>query len=302
MAGLIVPEVIVERAADIYALKLYFTGAFAILVYDYVLTFPAEVECVWRAPKSFVSVVFLLNRYISLIFGVVTLISYFSPWWTFNICSHYAVIQFIHLAIGFTLAEIFLTLRAHVLTGKRKFLTALLTFHIVAQVILAIYVVSRGRRAEPIPFPLSIMPQYQICLSAQRDGMLDLAYLCLALSFDVIVFILTLQVTVTTAKSFPRMRVMQVIQRGGISYFVAIFTSTLVWVFMSLLAEPNYKMINAEPDMIFTAIFINRLHLSLKKVGLNRDTIRYHDSDHRRHMNTPTLEVLVSHHITSQYL
>ena len=38
---------------------------FVILIYDHFLTLPEEIEYVWKRPKkNFISVIFLLNRYI----------------------------------------------------------------------------------------------------------------------------------------------------------------------------------------------------------------------------------------------
>ncbi|KAJ7599206.1 hypothetical protein C8J56DRAFT_1093588 [Mycena floridula] len=303
---------VLNQAADIQATKLYFTGVFAILVYDYLLTFPGEVEHVWKPQKTFVSTLFLLSNLRICDSDIVFFIcldcngqlSVLIPRDAANIsCKHYAVTQFVHTIVAFTIAEVFLTLRAHVLTGKKKMLTTLLGVHILVQICLGVYVVSRGGNSRDILPPLNLMLQYQICMPFPKDNVagLNIAYLCLALSFDILVFILTLTVTVSAVRTYPALRVMKVIQLGGIYYFVGIFTLTLIWAFFSMLAEPDLRMINAEPDMIFTALLINRLYLSLKDVGHNQ-MLAVTQRGHRQRMDSQTLQIIVSQQVSQQLL
>lgn len=55
-------------------------------------------------------------------------------------------------------------------------------------------------------------------------------YLALALSFHALIFITTLITTFNAAQQFDAQPWLRVIQRDGVLYFVAIFSSTLIWL------------------------------------------------------------------------
>jgi hypothetical protein len=50
----------------------------AIFFYDYLLTFPAEVSYIWPQPISLNTTLFYLNRFISFVGNIATLIIFFS--------------------------------------------------------------------------------------------------------------------------------------------------------------------------------------------------------------------------------
>jgi hypothetical protein len=39
-------------------------ASFTILIWDHIITFPAEVEYIWKGKKSFLVYLFFLNRYL----------------------------------------------------------------------------------------------------------------------------------------------------------------------------------------------------------------------------------------------
>ncbi|KAG6860722.1 hypothetical protein C0995_008165 [Termitomyces sp. Mi166 len=96
----------------------------------------------------------------------------------------------------------------YALSGKNIYLALIFIFHILAQLGLAFYIMSRGG-----------------------------AYLALALSFDAFVFIATIIATFNAARQFHAKPWLRVIQRDGILYFMAIFSSTLLWVLFGGLAR-----------------------------------------------------------------
>ncbi|KAG6855932.1 hypothetical protein H0H87_009308 [Tephrocybe sp. NHM501043] len=65
----------------------------------------------------------------------------------------------------------------------------------------------------------------------------DTVYLSLALSFDAFVFIATLITTFAAARQYRAKPWLRVIQRDGIIYFMAIFSSTLIWLLLGQVAR-----------------------------------------------------------------
>ncbi|KAF8067955.1 hypothetical protein FPV67DRAFT_1494382 [Lyophyllum atratum] len=304
-----VPSVDIQKFSDILAVKRYYAAAYALLVYDYLITLLAEVEFSWKTGQSLASVLFLLNRYVSLIFSTTILLSYFLPSWTFSvsICNNYAITEFVYTVLMFTIAEVFLALRVYVLTRKSKCLAVISVIHIVAQIGLSLYIMSRGGTAEQylgkqIPVPGLIDDNaFQLCglLPSGNVGTLDTVYLSLALSFDAFVFIVTIITTIRAARAHPTKRWLRVIQRDGIMYFMAIFSSTLIWVIFGKVARDSLKLINAAPDLIFTAIMINRLFLSLRRAGREETVQQQFLGNHEHRREEVELQIIISQQILS---
>lgn len=55
----------------------------ALCCYDYIITFDAEVRCIWRRKISGASVLFVLNRYATLVASLASIVQ-FLPWETMN--------------------------------------------------------------------------------------------------------------------------------------------------------------------------------------------------------------------------
>ncbi|KAF9458388.1 hypothetical protein BDZ94DRAFT_1313347 [Collybia nuda] len=60
------------------------------------------------------------------------------------------------------------------------------------------------------------------------------AYLSLILSFNTIIFVTTLVVTVAATRTSPARQWLQVMQRDGVMYFVVIFTATVIWLIFAI--------------------------------------------------------------------
>ncbi|KAF8239972.1 hypothetical protein L208DRAFT_1385275 [Tricholoma matsutake] len=121
------------------------------------------------------------------------------------------------------------------------------------------------------------------------------AYLILQLSFEAIVFAITLITTVEASRNLPTLRWLKVMQRDGFLYFCAMFSSTLLWLLLSYCGKDNLRTINALPCSSFTAIMINRLYLSLKEVGQEPDV----NSELFRKPEQVELRVMLSTDVTS---
>ncbi|RDB18386.1 hypothetical protein Hypma_000338 [Hypsizygus marmoreus] len=303
---------IAQLASDIRAFKIYYTATWTLLAYDYCLTFLDEIEFAWNSEQTLASILFLLNRYLSLIFSTVVLISYYLPSWTYAVCAflcnRFAVTEFVYTVLIFTIAEIFLALRVHVLTRRNRYISAFLALHILVQLGLAFYNLSLGGGAAQFPpFPNLLDPNaFQVCILFPEDRALTLSvtYLSLGLSFDAFVLAATLITTISAARGHQAKRWIWVVQRDGVLYFLAIFSSTLIWLLFNQYGRSVLKLINAVPNLIFISVMINRLYLSLKKAGREdtRHTLVFFGRPERLHNTEVELQVMVSQQITSTML
>jgi len=201
-------------------------------------------------------------------------------------------------------------LRVYVLTRKNKYILIVLGSHFLAQIGVALHIVAFGSHAAPeFPNPANILNQheFQVCTLSPRPESYNLydAYLVLELSFNTIVFAVTLITTFTTSRMQPSLRWSRVMQRDGFIYFFAIFSSTLIWLSFNYYTQDILKVINAVPCSIFTAIMVNRLYLSLKEVGQEHSasdelelTTSTTSIGHREH-EPMVLRVMLSTDVTS---
>ncbi|KAG6811184.1 hypothetical protein H0H92_008624 [Tricholoma furcatifolium] len=150
--------------------------------------------------------------------------------------------------------------------------------HILAQLALAFYIMSQGGSGAP------------------ADANIDPSNL--ANPQELQVFIATLIATFAATRQYRAKPWLRVIQRDGIIYFMAIFSSTLIWLLFNQIASNGLKLINAIPDLIFTSVMINRLYLSLKKAGREEDPSNLYLGKSER-CGDMELQVMVSHHVTS---
>ncbi|KAF8984595.1 hypothetical protein BDQ17DRAFT_1336175 [Cyathus striatus] len=231
----------IQKLSNILSTKYYFVAASTLLLYDYILSFSQEIRLVWRERKT-PEPIYQLG------------ILYHNP----NLCSRFAIAEFIQTVIIFTIAEIFLSLRIHVLTKSNKLISSVLGIHIITQLILAFYIFSKIGQDNTLRNPVVLTPpedklvgqgsnrnMFQICelFPDPTAYPLTVAYLCLALSFDMLVFVLTLWVTISSRKNwFPTLKWVKVVQRDGTIFFLAIFSC--------FNAPPSLALITAEPDLM----------------------------------------------------
>ncbi|KAF9255092.1 hypothetical protein L218DRAFT_1082020 [Marasmius fiardii PR-910] len=273
-------------ANDLFAYKLYFTAASGLCMYDYLLTFQDEVDYMWSEKKGIVFYLFIVNRYFALAFCIVTLVAYFLPSWTYEVCNRFAIVEWLQALVIAITAEAVLLIRIYALTSHRP-LVLVLSFFIMGQIaVVFVAMLEPGQNGGELNAPgvNNRMKVYVKTLAALRlpdipiepfhicilysDITMDIIYLSLSIAFDVIVFVLTYYLTINgTGRLFPETILLHTLQRDSLLYFCAILSGNLVWLLMVLFARPGIKFINAQPSLLFTSVMINRLTLSLRKAN-----------------------------------
>jgi len=77
---------ILEGGRGILQTKYAYFAAFAVMIYDHVLTFDIEVEHIWRRKFSALTVLFFLTRYYFLLAINLTLFFFIEPGVNTTIC------------------------------------------------------------------------------------------------------------------------------------------------------------------------------------------------------------------------
>lgn len=240
---------------DFFAYKLYFAGAASLLFYDYLLTLADEVEYAWKEKKGLVFYLFIINRYFTLAFCIITLLAYFSPLFTPEICDRFAIVEWLQALIIAITAEAVLLLRVYALTRQRC-IVIFLALIMGAQSIVVVVAMSDPHLNGSLHLPDVDIEPFHICI-LYSDLKMDIAYLSLSILFDVIVFGLTVYLTFNPTNQSnalslvaPKASLLQTIQRDGLLYFCTILSGNLVWLLMVIFARPGIKFINAQPSMM----------------------------------------------------
>ncbi|PPR07697.1 hypothetical protein CVT24_003195 [Panaeolus cyanescens] len=73
--------------------KYFQGGAYAMLVYDHVLTLDEEVESIWKQKFSAATILFLLNRYGTLLSFIVVIDAFIDSRWTKADCDRFVIYE-----------------------------------------------------------------------------------------------------------------------------------------------------------------------------------------------------------------
>ncbi|KAI0070130.1 hypothetical protein K474DRAFT_912204 [Panus rudis PR-1116 ss-1] len=105
---------------DIYVHNYCSLIGTSVLYYDYLCTFTAEVSYIWPKPTSGASLIFLLNRYFSILVDIVVIWANFANFKTPESCGRYAFFRQIVLIIAQIIVCFICFLRTWALYGRSR--------------------------------------------------------------------------------------------------------------------------------------------------------------------------------------
>ncbi|CAE7149578.1 unnamed protein product [Rhizoctonia solani] len=210
---------------------------FCILIYDHILTFPQEVELVWKQQRSWVSALFLLNRYITPLVLMVDIydkggLADFLPQ---SFCVNWYFAEAVWNLVAFGLIHAIVALRVHAIWGRPRWLS------ITLSVLFVTYFVATAAIAVKFQIELAHTVAYnslfRLCFAAVSPYL----WTCWlpALIFESVVFILTVIKAVEHSKRKLNTPVVHVLYRDGIIYFFIISLCSLFNMMVWLLAPPT---------------------------------------------------------------
>ncbi|THH07899.1 hypothetical protein EW146_g9171 [Bondarzewia mesenterica] len=243
------------------------------------------------------------NRYLAPCFIILTLLSYFSASWTLDV---YAFIRNLIFRVALlTILQVF-SIRIHGDLGNNAAVPSFTAVVLLWQWGIALYAMSQSSAGTDQPAlllsrdalpPLPTLPSadpYHICIFISTLTVTPWveAFLCIGLSFDGLVFltILTITMKASRAQEFEIGRVMKVIQRDGIVYFSVLFSSNLVWLLLLLHARPGLKFMHNQ----ISSIMINRITLNLKRASLKQSIVPWGIRTFEEHDKGSTSSTLAS--------
>ncbi|KAF8526917.1 hypothetical protein BU17DRAFT_61894 [Hysterangium stoloniferum] len=229
-------------AAHLQGSKYLGVGVFTMLVFEHLITFADEVERIWKQPRSLATVLFVFNRYGSLLQRPVIVASTLSPAWSRNLEK--------------TTPSVIMILRVWALWHKDKRIIAILSIFWIFQVAFSGMALGFSKR---VPFP----PFLTGCILTGNNTLWTPFWL-MPLLTDTTIFSLTLLRYFRYSKEKRHNSLLRVLIRDGMLYYLCIFGANLLNVLLFLAATEDLKAIGASFSQVLTSIMVSRLVLNLR--------------------------------------
>lgn len=230
----------VEYAAPIVRASQYLTlSGCSFLLYDYFLTLAQEIEFIWKAPKSTISIIYLTNRYIIPVILAIDIYDRLglasSPSVTF--CKAWVWIEGYTTVLSFMTMHGLVAMRVNALLGGgnrvKTFLWAIWLIYSVSTLGLLGVGLWNGYST------LTVEPYFNVCFEEIWDS-LWIVWLPSLLLESALFFLTTLKAIKEASRNVYH-PISTILYRDGILYFLAIAVATMfsmfVWLFGSSLHE-----------------------------------------------------------------
>ncbi|KZS94467.1 hypothetical protein SISNIDRAFT_453387 [Sistotremastrum niveocremeum HHB9708] len=276
-----VAEPQVQQAAEATATALfhltaarYFQlSAFAMLLYDHMITFSDEVERIWKQPFQFPTLLFALNRYVTPLQRIVIVVAFNDPDWSMEVSIPFLLLSNCRRSVRFSgggtlaLVSMIMILRVYALYRGNIVVLAVLLCSLIAQVALAslTLVESQG-----MSFLTTLLLNLTCILVGK--GPFFAAFWGSPLLTDLLIFSLTVWKAWRYHQAHVKTPILTVCIRDGILYFAVIFAANLLNFLMYLLASPGIKAIGASFSQLITSLMISRLQLNLRGLKDSRSS------------------------------
>ncbi|EKM76022.1 hypothetical protein AGABI1DRAFT_109104 [Agaricus bisporus var. burnettii JB137-S8] len=257
-----------------FAGKYFQIAAFVMLAYDHLITLGQEVERIWERPKSAASLLFLLNRYATLI-------------------------QFIIIVVAGACAYELVAFNDPSWRGEGICTVALVAVG-QGQIIISIVGLKDG-------FAVPLPPGLVGCILTGSNTLFPSVWIA-PLVTDSFIFLLTIYRTkenirtlftsVSNGATSVTDRAVTILLRDGLMYYFLIFLANLMNCLIYFIAEPDIKPIGASFSQLLTCTVISRLVLNLRSLshGKSGDTSKRNATPfhHQRIPSNPTPKQLES--------
>ncbi|KAI0769522.1 hypothetical protein BC629DRAFT_1595845 [Irpex lacteus] len=294
-----------ETLRDIQVAKYFFLAGLCVLLYDHILSFPQEVEVIWKRRKTYLSWIFILARYYSVLAMIVVSVGYFSTAMTRERCEKWMFFLPLGVTVPLSLfPSILMSLRVWAMYTANRALLGFLLLYIAGQTAAGLWQYTVPG-ASPAPDPLMDSYEYHFCiyLPPKRIGHLSIMYVSMEVAFDSIIFLLTISRTIYVhyhrRREFQRVskplagqeeeRTMRLrgwtgwtlldsLVKDGALYFAAIFSINLTWVIMILHAPTGLRAIAGQPSACLMTTAICRITMNLRTTAYAPPAPSHHRS------------------------
>ncbi|KAF9457304.1 hypothetical protein BDZ94DRAFT_1326365, partial [Collybia nuda] len=209
------PQILENAARHLQAWKYFQIAACVVLVYDHILTFSEEVERVWKKKITGVSILFLINRYVTPLLFIVIIDAFDDPIWTRSVCNRFVSFEGFSTVALIAICEIIMILRTYALYGQSRFI-------LIPLMALWILQLTSSSIAMHAGFPLSLPPGFVGCIFTGSSTLFPAVWVT-PLITDSVIFPLTIWRTRNFIKEHKNTLTIYIFSRDGAMYFFIIF-------------------------------------------------------------------------------
>lgn len=262
---------LVQLGHDNTSVKYYWVALTTILFYDYLLTLPDEVQYAWKGKRSWVFAIFLLNRYLPMVFTIWVLVADYSWGYTYEMCSKTAFLKILCVILCTLIAQIILNARLYAITMRSKIITGFFVALTIPQFGLGLYLATLAANTPAEQFPPIPLPAYHLCLFTRHQKE-ELAHTAFTLAYDFLAFLVIVVLGIkSSTRGYKMPYILRIIVQDATAYFLVIFTSHLILEITMLSVRPSLQLLPASGNTIYLPVMIGRLMLSLKKAASTKE-------------------------------
>ncbi|KIK33764.1 hypothetical protein CY34DRAFT_36610, partial [Suillus luteus UH-Slu-Lm8-n1] len=240
---------------------------FTILVWDHAITFADEVEIIWGRPKNLLTCLFLLNRYLTPVGFVVSLVGR---------CEHFVRYEGAMTAVGIQVVGLMMFLRVRAMYRDSRYVVIVVASLLFVWVAIGAWLLSHSMAVPHSPFIHSCRLEF-----SDSVGGLASAWAWVPLCYDTVVFALTLNRTLPLIQNQEAGHIVHTLFTDGALFYSVMCAINLVFTIMVARAPQGLKYIAGHPtcaDYEFPAVLssttflykvamMSRITLNLKKEG-----------------------------------
>jgi len=242
------------------ATMIWAVGSFCIFGWEWILCLPQEHTRIWKKKQTFISLLYLANRYFGLLqFSFV--ISLVANAWGPAACKHMFYWEPVGALISTVLSQMILGTRVYALYAQNMVIGIVLSGILIVEVAIGGYAISTTSPPAPIPGAPGAAPP---CGAVMGPIGWLIAFWSIPLLYDTVTFLLTAWKAFDYWKKDVNTPLITVIWRDGVLYFFAIFSMNVVNVLIFLAAPQSLRAINLTPTLMLSVILSCRLVLNLR--------------------------------------
>ncbi|KLO09381.1 hypothetical protein SCHPADRAFT_943676 [Schizopora paradoxa] len=253
-----------SRLSHLHLIATNYVGlaSYVVLIYDHVLTFPDEVQFMWKGNKGPIVYLFFFNRYFFPFAFIINLFAYLSRALNPSQCKRFVRYEGSCVILGLAIAGLVMSLRVNALYLGSKRIQAFLAAIWIGMISVSIWLLSRGY---PVP---RLHGEYGCSMIFDPTlGGWAAASSAAPLMFDSCIVILTLCRTLRAVRSHLASKLVKTLFEDGVLYFGSIFATNLALTIMIVKSPPGLKNILGQFAEVITVTMISRLCIHLRKVG-----------------------------------
>ncbi|EIN08183.1 hypothetical protein PUNSTDRAFT_134577 [Punctularia strigosozonata HHB-11173 SS5] len=231
-------SILVDTISDLSIQERIETSSLALFAYEYLITLSEEIEKVWKQPWTSASILFMLNRYYTMLELLAVALISFNPAWISKGAGAVVVVAF---------CEATMILRIYALYGRRLRILLVLCFCLAVQVTLQGIALAQSHS---VPAPVG-------CLLVGKSSFFSVFWIA-PLVMESIIFIMTMWRSRRYFYQGSLMPAMRVFLLDGAAYFLVVFTANLINVIIFLHARSTRKVWFAPISEVVTSIVVSR--------------------------------------------